>query len=249
MKTYQYLAGAAAATLVAVGAVSADAVPAPIGYTDTVPTAPAPAVVKTVGKIFFTANGKKYECTGNVVESKNRDVISTAGSCLLFRAKDGDKGAYVTDLTFAPAYDRGKRPYGTWAARRLAVTSSWENPTPGVGPNDIGFATLKTRMGKHIQDAVGASKAQFRQPGPVGSQNYVIVGYDTGTTGQSTCKGSTDAVFYPILPCQLKDGGQGAPWFVKGVEVTSTLDNENGTNQGSAWDQEALTAFEAAQAR
>jgi hypothetical protein len=247
MKPCQYLATAAAATLVGVaaGAASAGAAPAPVDRPGLAVAAADPA--KTVGKLFFTANGKQHECTGNVVESGNRDTISTAGSCLYFRENDGDQGVYVSEASFVPGYNKGDRPYGTWTVRAMAVTTSWLEAPPGIATNDAGFAVLNTLNGQHVQDVVGGSPTQFNRP--VGSSNVLVVGYEAGETATTNCNGNIEASFYPPVSCGLGDGGQGAPWFVDGVQMNNTLHHENGNVTGAAWQDEVKGALEYAQSR
>jgi hypothetical protein len=246
MKTYQYLAAASAAALVAVGAASAAAAPAPAGgYGAAAPAAADPA--KTVGKVIFTANGKQHECTGNVVESANRDTVSTAGSCLYFRENKGDQGTYLSDVSFVPGYNKGQRPYGTWTVRAMAVTQSWQTPrTDGTDSNDVGFAVLNTLNGQHVQDVVGGTPVRFSWQG---QSNLQIVGYAEGQTASTTCSASLQLDLFEHVPCGMGVGTQGAPWFVDGAQVNSTLEAGNGEAEGAGWHDEVKGTYDYAQSR
>jgi hypothetical protein len=234
------LAAATVATIAVAG--PAAAAPAPLEGSGPTQSTPAAAANSTVGKVFFTANGRQYECTGNVVQSQNRDTISTAGSCLFFRATPTDLGTYVADFRFVPGYHRGERPYGSWKARQLAVTESWQ---AGNG-NNVGFAVLATRGGKHIQDVVGGTAVQFNKTPP---NAFQVSGYNLGRTALTSCGGETDATNYPQLICNLGNAGNGAPWLVDGVQVSSTLGTQDGVIVGSAWTDEVKGTYDYAQYR
>lgn len=250
MKTYQKAGLATALAIATVAAATATlagpATPARPGRALSAAPVADLSTSPTVGKIFFSVNGKQHECTGNVVKSHNRDTISTAGSCLYFREKLSDQGTYV-DLSFVPGYQNGERPYGTWTARNLSVIESWQQPQPeGISTNDVGFAVLNTLNGQHIQDVVGGTDIKFNKDFP---NDFVVTGYDQGQTAPTSCRGNQDATFYPQISCSLGDGGQGAPWFVDGVQVSSTLGNQNGTSYGSAWHDEVKGSYDYAQYR
>lgn len=78
------------------------------------------AVARTTGRVFFTTQaGRNSSCSGTAVTSANKSVVLTAGHCVKMN------GAFHTNWVFVPGYDRGSRPFGTWAATRLLTTPQW----------------------------------------------------------------------------------------------------------------------------
>src|SRR4051794_31271873 len=51
------------------------------------------------GKVFFTIGGSPFVCSGTVVNSRNRDMVDTAGHCV----SDG-AGNFYENWVFVPAY-------------------------------------------------------------------------------------------------------------------------------------------------
>ncbi|WP_031160726.1 hypothetical protein [Streptosporangium roseum] len=70
---------------------------------------------KTIGKVFFvdSENNLKW-CSGTSIQSKYRNLVSTAGHCVY----DEGKNASVADnWIFVPAYYQGKAPYGVFVGK------------------------------------------------------------------------------------------------------------------------------------
>lgn len=167
----------------------------------------------TIGKVFFTLGGQDYVCSGNVVTSTNRSVVTTAGHCV-----NEGPGAFATNWVFVPAYQNGSAPYGRWAARNLYTSSQWASK--GDITYDVGFAVIaKNAQGKALGDVVGSTGIEF---GAARGQYYRSYGYPaarpfTGQTLQS-CQGyarndprqaSTQGI-----PCDMTGGSSGGPWFL-----------------------------------
>jgi len=77
----------------------------------------------------YSANGRLYgvlpriggySCSATVVNSPSHNVVLTAGHCVY-----DHKVGWARKLLFVPAYLNGQRPFGAWAATRLASTRSW----------------------------------------------------------------------------------------------------------------------------
>jgi V8-like Glu-specific endopeptidase len=100
---------------------------------------------KTVGKLFFTMDGR--DCCGSA-SVVHRCGILTAAHCLLFSGKPASK------ILFVPAYQNGKEPFGSWAIEKSYWPTSWQNtPAPAW---DVGFCTVKTDANKKgVGDVVG----------------------------------------------------------------------------------------------
>ncbi|MEV4184364.1 hypothetical protein AB0J28_23355 [Streptosporangium canum] len=70
---------------------------------------------KTIGKVFFVDADKNLKwCSGTSIQSKYRNLVSTAGHCVY----DEGKNASVADnWVFVPAYYQGKTPYGIFVGK------------------------------------------------------------------------------------------------------------------------------------
>lgn len=73
----------------------------------------------TTGRAFFLDGSSTYACSASVVTAKNKDLIFTAGHCVLSTTNR----AFMKSFVFIPQYENNTRPYGTWAARSLYAMS------------------------------------------------------------------------------------------------------------------------------
>ncbi len=169
-------------------------------------------VGRAVGRVFFTLRGRDYACTGVAVASRNRDTVITAGHCV-----NAGPGPYVRNWVFVPGYRNGSRPYGTWTARRLFAPSAWVRT--GDTPDDVGFAEVTKRAGRHLLDVVGGMRIAFDQP----AGGYVwAFGYPVGAPSLGRyvvyCRGAVrrDRYGSPArgLGCSMAGGSSGGPWLV-----------------------------------
>lgn len=184
----------------------------PFSLPSTKAAAPGVAPVGHVGKVFFTFGGVDYVCSGNVVSSRNQDVVATAGHCV-----NEGPGRYASNWTFVPAYDDGDAPYGKWTARKLFTTSQWAKK--GDLNFDTGFAVLGTRGGRHVGAVVGASGVAFNQ---AKGQTYTLYGYpaDQPFDGEKLqkCTGKAVKDAYGSadqgVTCDMTGGSSGGPWLL-----------------------------------
>lgn len=89
-------------------------------------------------------------CTATVVHSPGRNLIVTAGHCLL-AGQAGEDGA-----DFAPAYADGRAPYGTWRIAEVFEDPHWSDETND--DYDLAFARLvPDASGRNIEDVTGAA--------------------------------------------------------------------------------------------
>lgn len=169
--------------------------------------------VSHIGKVFFTLGGVDYVCSGNAVVSSNESTVSTAGHCL-----NEGPGAFAARWVFAPAYENGKTPYGTFAATELVTTSQWSGS--GDITYDTGFAVVSNSSGASLTDTVGASGVAFNQPR---GKAYTAYGYPAaspfnGETLQSCSGTATDDPFGQTqsqgISCTMTGGSSGGPWFL-----------------------------------
>lgn len=84
-----------------------------------------------------------YSCSGTALNTPSRSIVLTAGHCVI------EQGSRGRRISFAPAYDHGLRPFGTFVAKSIYVMPQWrrsENPDFDVAalrvePNLLGALT------------------------------------------------------------------------------------------------------------
>lgn len=112
------------------------------------PTPGGPAAF--AGALFEGDTTGNSFCTATVVHSPGRNLIVTAGHCLLEGAA-GERGAI-----FAPAYADGRTPYGTWKIAEVFEDPHWADDTND--DYDLAFARLAPdASGRNIEDVTGAA--------------------------------------------------------------------------------------------
>lgn len=115
--------------------------------------------IRTNGKILAVSPGQgAYSCSGTALNTPSRSIVLTAGHCVVEHRRAG------RHIVFVPAYDHGKRPFGTFRVRTIYVMPQWrraENP-------DFDLAALRVRPNRlgFLTDVVGArgfaaSKSRF----------------------------------------------------------------------------------------
>jgi len=177
------------------------------------------AVTRTVGRVFFTFQGRNASCSGDAVTSANKSVVSTAGHCVKLQ------GAWHTNWTFAPGYDNGNTPFGTWPARQTMATPQWaasENIT-----YDIGAAVVNPVGGRALTDVVGGQGIAFNQPR---GQGMYAFGYPAAAPYDGSkliyCSGTVFNEFLGTgdigMTCNMTGGSSGGPWFLRFAEATGT---------------------------
>jgi len=115
--------------------------------------------MRTNGKILAVEpHFGSYSCSGTAINTPSRSIVLTAGHCVT------EGGAEARRMFFVPAYDHGKRPFGTFEVKSVYVMAQWrhgENPGFDVAalrvePNRLGaltevvggrgYATSKSRL-------------------------------------------------------------------------------------------------------
>ncbi|MFG1710649.1 hypothetical protein ACFLIM_46535 [Nonomuraea sp. M3C6] len=67
---------------------------------------------KTIGKVFFLDKSGHYRwCSATSIQSRNRNLVATAGHCVFANGKDDVYDKWV----FVPGYYQGKAPWGVYA--------------------------------------------------------------------------------------------------------------------------------------
>ncbi|MFI6788406.1 trypsin-like serine peptidase [Nonomuraea sp. NPDC050383] len=71
---------------------------------------------KTIGKVFFVnSKGEKKWCSATSVQSKYRNLVSTAGHCVYDTAGNTD---VMSKWVFVPGYYQGKTPWGIYVGKQ-----------------------------------------------------------------------------------------------------------------------------------
>lgn len=144
------------------------------------PSASAPAAggaTAFAGALFEGDVTGDHFCTATVVHSPGRNLIVTAGHCLL-AGRVGAGGAI-----FAPAYADGKAPYGTWKIEEVFEDTHWADDTND--DFDLAFARLAPdASGRNIEDVTGA--AVLDTTGRSGEE-VTVTGYPADRKVARTC--------------------------------------------------------------
>lgn len=130
-----------------------------------------------VGALFTTSGGKlgAHFCTASVVSSPAGDLVITAAHCM-----QGKSLSPAGSVVFAPGYDNGKFPYGTWVVTAVYVDSAWaadQDPD-----DDVAFLTVG-QPGTDIQRLTGAETLMV-DPLP---QLVRVIGYPNVTNQPIAC--------------------------------------------------------------
>jgi V8-like Glu-specific endopeptidase len=177
------------------------------------------AVTRTVGRVFFTYQGRTASCSGNAVTSGNKSTVITAGHCVKL------DGAWHTNWVFVPGYNNGNRPYGTWTARQTLATAQWA-ASEDIN-HDVGAAVVNQLNGQSLTDVVGAQGIAFNQ---ARGQAMYSFGYPAASpyNGERLiyCSGTVINDFLLSsdigMNCNMTGGSSGGPWFLGFSESTGT---------------------------
>ncbi|HEX3731539.1 MAG TPA: trypsin-like serine protease [Mycobacteriales bacterium] len=174
------------------------------------------AVLKTVGRVFFSTKDADLACSASVVTSANRDTVVTAGHCVYLGATQE-----ISNWVFVPGYYDGDAPYGKWSAQQLTPTPGWKQNQNDLN-EDVGFARVQPLNGKHLEDAVGSNAIGFDTP--IGDTVWSF-GYPAQRTFNGEflyyCRGATRANTHETsstdigIDCDMNGGSSGGPWMAK----------------------------------
>ncbi|MEU6172629.1 hypothetical protein ABZ832_11930 [Streptantibioticus parmotrematis] len=200
-----------------------DALPAsPAGSLPVPPSHPFPGLPQ-VGTFFWTdGQNQARSCGATVVRSPVRDLVISAGHCLIHA------GARQ-DLAFVPMYHDGLKPYGVFPVRTIYIDQRYYTLGSGKGARwDYSLSRLEPRAdGREVQDVVGAFDL-MTYPGYV-HHSVRLIGYPgySDTTGPEPldCWSSTRRYtstdpnapgdFLEIGCAGYVDGTSGGPFLVR----------------------------------
>jgi V8-like Glu-specific endopeptidase len=215
------------------------------------PRAPAPsatALTSNIGVADATALGDRmngrifavdprqgpYSCSGTALTTPSHSIVLTAGHCLV------ENHSWGNHIVFVPAFDRGKRPFGTFATDSAYVTRQWryhEN-------NDYDVAALHVQPNAFgaLTDVVGSRGFEFDKSRFLPLR---IFGYPAGSAGGQTLREcitrgyGSDPLTNPFpgpptMPsrCNMAAGSSGGSWvagngYIDGVTSYGYDGNRN----------------------
>ncbi|HET8975474.1 MAG TPA: hypothetical protein VFN15_02500 [Solirubrobacterales bacterium] len=126
------------------------------------------------GRLFLTFGASDAACSATVVRSFTRNLLLTAGHCVVSPSASGPQ--WAANVAFVPGYRNNVRPFGTWPATRLRAPGIWA--FEGDISFDVGAINLVAGPSGPIQDALGARGVSFnRPPGSYKGKRFRIFGY------------------------------------------------------------------------
>lgn len=147
-------------------------------YPGTAHTAGASLLLRTAGRLLMESADGEYTCSGTVINSDSGLVIVTAAHCIW----DDDTRDYYDRVTFAPGYERGVAPFGTWEAEDMWVPQQYLEANTrwldGADDNgwmgfDFGFIRFAPQGGQTLEDVAGGQGISFTAE----TNGIVIAGY------------------------------------------------------------------------
>ncbi|GAB0132549.1 hypothetical protein EsDP_00000982 [Epichloe bromicola] len=193
--------------------------------------------IPTVG-VLYDKDIKKHYCTASIVDSKKGNMIITAAHCL---STDGK------EIHFAPGYNDGKTPYGTYPVLATYVNPRWNR----YHDEKLDFAFMTLGKGKfkgkmvHAQEAAGGGNKLVTNAGY--EQTVEVVGYAFGEQRARHCSSDTykaKAGQMGIECGPLQSGTSGAPWIANYDAKTrrgSVIGDIGGWHTGGCDDYETFS--------
>lgn len=168
------------------------------------------------GALFTKGLDGDHFCTATVVQSPGRNLLVTAGHCLL----DGEQGE--GGAVFAPAYANGVAPYGTWKLERVFEDDRWAQGTDD--DYDLAFARLAPDdRGRNIEDVTGA--APLDTSGRAGEE-VTVIGYPADRKVPRTCTAVAvrESATEQRFDCADFPGGtSGSAWIARDGKIIGIL--------------------------
>lgn len=194
------------------------------------------------GKLFLTLGSTNASCSATVVTSFTRDLLLTAGHCVVVPTGSGP--AFAANVLFVPGYRSGARPFGTYVATRLRAPAIWA--FEGDIALDVGTVNVGPGPGGPIQDTLGSRGISFnRTTNSYRGRTFQIFGYpalpspfydgerpilcSSRFAGFQRFTGSVLAT-----PCHQQEGSSGGAWMIKGGLVNSLVSHAGCFQPGPA---------------
>jgi hypothetical protein len=181
------------------------------------------------GRLFLRYGTIDASCSATVVTSFVRNLILTAGHCVVMPTSSGP--LWATNVMFVPGYRNNVRPFGTYPASVLGTTTQW-----GLEADlsfDIGAINLAPGPGGQIQDALGSRGVIFnRTPGSYRGKIFQVFGYPADPVPfydgerpivctQPFAGFEAITLSVRMAPCHQQEGASGGGWVLNGGFVNS----------------------------
>ncbi|MFI6447472.1 trypsin-like serine peptidase [Kitasatospora sp. NPDC050543] len=204
---------------------------------------PRPYTKQPSGKVFFSAEGGRGNCSATVIADPahpgKSNLVWTAGHCV----HAGKGGDFFKDLVFIPAYNNsgassgGKKatldklaPLGTWWADKVVPSPQWtaEGGPSGDAASQYDFAIMRVHNqnggGKSLEETVGSAVPVWfdapRDKITITAQGYPLVKPFDGQElykcdGGKPSRLSFDAKRPSMhtIGCDMTQGSSGGGWF------------------------------------
>ncbi len=162
------------------------------------------AGVAAIGPLFPDGLTSDHGCTASVVDSPGHDLVLAAAHCI---TGDG------TGMVFAPGYDAGRTPYGTFTVERVWADPAWVSHYDQL----YDFAVLQVRDSgpgqRRVQDVTGAyALGSTPAAGTTVRVTGYLAGLDDAPIGCTTT--ITLSGPYPSFACDRFAGGTSGSPFV-----------------------------------
>ena len=177
--------------------------------------------LRTNGRIFgFDPREGAYSCSGTALNTPSRSIVLTAGHCVR------EEGSTGRNLVFIPAYDHGRRPFGTFAVEATYQMPQWrrsENPdfdvaALQVSPNPLGYLTDVIGGRGFVTGRSREASFQIRLPGS-GAQRRRTAQLQGARAGQGRTQESLPgpptcrpAATWPAAPAGAPGSSKASTW-------------------------------------
>ena len=172
------------------------------------------AGVPAIGPLFSDGLTSDHGCTASVVDSPGHDLLIAAAHCITGTG---------TGMVFAPGYDAGRTPYGTFTVQRVWADPSWVSHYDQLHD----FAVLQVRDTgsgqRRVQDVTGAYELGST---PAAGTTVQVTGYLAGLDDAPIGCRTTIALSgpYPSFRCdRFADGTSGSPFVTDTATRTGIL--------------------------
>ena len=197
----------------------------------------APIAQTAVGKVFFTASGSNYVCSGALVKDgiSSLAIVATAGHCVWEQNSAG--GGFVSNWIFVPNFDGN--PNGTqWAASALVVRDEFASQTSfniTALQNDWAFAVIKSDSG-NLPDNNDANAYALSVSGFSANNASFAFGYPAQApfNGQSLKYAGATIFVDPNtkstwgMNSTMTGGASGGPWLSNGTSRDGLVFGQSG---------------------
>ena len=186
------------------------------------------------GKLYLSIGVLNASCSATVVTSRSRNLLLTAGHCVVQPGGEGVEPVWASNVIFVPGYRNGVRPFGTYVATRLSAPQRWAREP--LIEFDVGAVNLAPGPAGEIQDALGSRGASFNKPTSTYSKRtrFQVFGYPGEPAAFYDAERliRCDAPFArfekfsgsPLVgPCNMKQGSSGGGWVIGGGLVNSVV--------------------------